>query len=249
MATTIKKKDGRKLENGHENILMDKLQQVATYRSVDGLPALKVAILADTVMRLAKGDARKAVGNEAGINGVEAVEEAGVPALRGLRRLGVDDLTRARQDVVEAVLPVVEVLLIDGAVVVARPSLRGNGSGSLLLNGNLGGVVDGSDGVLSIGIHCVNVVVYKKKVSWGITRNEKGPDVKSNGANERKEIGSVSGTRSHKMGWTGEKKSHGRYLYITSLDHISSKRRGGSARLPGSPPTHCITLAQTRRLH
>ena len=79
----------------------------------------------DAVVRLTKGDAGQAVGDEAGVDGVEAVEEAGEPAAGALRGLGVDVLARAREDVVEAVLPGVEVGGVDGAAAVLLTSVDG----------------------------------------------------------------------------------------------------------------------------
>lgn len=72
---------------------------------------------------LAKGDARKAVGQEAEVDGVEAVEEAGGPWLGVGRGLGVDVLARLAQDLVHLLLPVLDILVVDrAAVVVLRSS-------------------------------------------------------------------------------------------------------------------------------
>jgi len=84
---------------------------------VDGLVTLHVGRLVKTMMSLAKGNARNAVGHEADIDGVEAAEEAIVPRLRVFGRLGVDMLARLGQDVVDASLPVLHILVVDGAIV------------------------------------------------------------------------------------------------------------------------------------
>lgn len=78
-------------------------------------------------MSLAEGNARNATGDQAGIDGVEALKETGVPRLGLGRRLLVDVLARAGQDIVESVLPVLEVVVVDGTVVVL---LRSSGGGS-----------------------------------------------------------------------------------------------------------------------
>lgn len=65
-------------------------------------------------MSLAECDARQAVGDQAGVNGVEAVKETGEPSLRTLGGLGVDDFARTRENIIEAVLPVVHVDLVNG---------------------------------------------------------------------------------------------------------------------------------------
>lgn len=87
-----------------------------TNRGVDGLPALHAAILADAVMRLAKGDAGQAPCHQAGVDGVEAAKEGRAPGLGALGRLGVDVLAGFSQDLVEAVLPVLDIAVVDGAV-------------------------------------------------------------------------------------------------------------------------------------
>jgi hypothetical protein len=89
-----------------------------TYRGVDGLIASKVTALAKTVMSLAEGDARKAPGDQASVDGAAAAEEGVVPRLRSLRGLGVDVLAGTGDDIVDTVLPLVEVIVVDGTVVV-----------------------------------------------------------------------------------------------------------------------------------
>jgi len=102
-------------------------------------------------MRLSEGNARQAAGNEAGINRVEAVEETGEPGLRALRRLGVDDLGGLGEEVVEAVLPVLDVTVVDGA------GLRGAGSGGGSWWGGSAGL--GLDSGLDWGGHYYGIVV------------------------------------------------------------------------------------------
>jgi len=65
-------------------------------------------------MGLAEGDARQAPGHEAEIDGVEAAEQIGVPRARAIGRLGVDDIGGLGQDDVEAGLPVLDILVVNG---------------------------------------------------------------------------------------------------------------------------------------
>jgi hypothetical protein len=106
-------------------------------------------------MRLAKGHARQAAGNEAGVDRVEAVEETGEPGLRALGRLGVDDLGGLGEEVVEAVLPVLDVTVVDGA------GIRGAGSGGRSRRGGSAGL--GLDSGLDWGGHYYGIVVEKKR--------------------------------------------------------------------------------------
>ena len=77
-------------------------------------------------MRLTEGNARNAAGDQASIDRVEALEETRVPRL-GLRRgLGVDVLAGARQDIVESVLPVLEVVVVNRTIVVLLLSRGGH---------------------------------------------------------------------------------------------------------------------------
>jgi hypothetical protein len=92
--------------------------QEDTYRGVDGLIAIEVTVLAETVMGLAKGDTGNTAGDQAGVDGGEAAKEGVVPGLGRLGRLGVDMLAGAGEDVVEAILPLVEVVVVNGTVVV-----------------------------------------------------------------------------------------------------------------------------------
>lgn len=70
-------------------------------------------------MGLAKGHTRDAAGDRAEADGAEAAKEAVLPRLRRLGRLGVDMLARTREDIIEAILPFVEVVMVDWAVVVS----------------------------------------------------------------------------------------------------------------------------------
>ena len=93
-------------------------ERVAAYRGVDGLVAVHVGRLVKTMVGLAEGHAGNAVGDQAEVDGVKAAEEAVVPRLRALGRLGVDMLAGLGQDVVDPGLPVLHILIVDGAVVV-----------------------------------------------------------------------------------------------------------------------------------
>lgn len=86
-----------------------------TYRSVDRLIANEVGILVQPVVRLAEGDAGKAPGDEAKIDGREEFDEAVGPARGFSARLGVDNLGRASGNVLELVTPVLNVLVLNGA--------------------------------------------------------------------------------------------------------------------------------------
>ena len=55
------------------------LQHFSTYRSIDRRPALKVSVLVESVMSFAEDYAGAEAGHETGVDGVEAVEEAGRP--------------------------------------------------------------------------------------------------------------------------------------------------------------------------
>lgn len=66
-------------------------------------------------MGLAEGDAGHAAGDEAQVDGVEAAEEGVGPSLGGLGRAGLDDLGGLLEDLVELLLPLLDVALVDGA--------------------------------------------------------------------------------------------------------------------------------------
>jgi len=84
-------------------------------RGVDGLIALHVAILAVPVVGLAKGDAWAAVGHHAEVNGAAASKD-GIPKVLGLGAgFAVDDLAGIAENVVEPVLPVLDIVVVDGA--------------------------------------------------------------------------------------------------------------------------------------
>lgn len=69
-------------------------------------------------MGLAEGDTRDTAGDGTGVDGVEAAEEGRGPRLSVGGRLGVDMLAGAGKDIVEAVLPVLHVVVVNGTVVV-----------------------------------------------------------------------------------------------------------------------------------
>ncbi len=58
----------------------------------------------------------EAVGHQAEVDGVEAVEEARGPDLGVLGRLGVHNLAGLAEHLVDAVLPVLDITIVDGAV-------------------------------------------------------------------------------------------------------------------------------------
>ena len=67
-------------------------------------------------MRLAKGNARNAAGDQAQVDRAEAGEEAVVPWLRIGRGLLVDMLAGPGENVVEASLPFLDVVVADRAL-------------------------------------------------------------------------------------------------------------------------------------
>lgn len=69
-------------------------------------------------MGFTKGHARNTASDSAKVDRVEAAEKAVLPRSRGLGRLRVDVLTRASENVIETVLPFVEVVVVDRTVVV-----------------------------------------------------------------------------------------------------------------------------------
>jgi len=82
-------------------------------RGVDWLVSLKGAILAVTMMNLAEGHTWAAVGDEAGVNWVAAAKEGLAPFLGVHTALGVDDLAGIAKNVVESVLPVLDIVVVD----------------------------------------------------------------------------------------------------------------------------------------
>jgi len=84
-------------------------------RGVDGLVALKVAVLVDAVVSLAKGNAGQAPGDQASVDWVVEGPNGVVPGLGAFRGLGVDSLTRLGHEVAKALAPTSDVLLVDGA--------------------------------------------------------------------------------------------------------------------------------------
>lgn len=91
-------------------------QTGGTHRGVDGFIALETAILAQPVMGLTKGNARNAAGDQAQVDGAEAGEEAVVPWLRIRRGLLVDVFAGPGENVVEASLPFLDVVVADRAL-------------------------------------------------------------------------------------------------------------------------------------
>jgi hypothetical protein len=83
-------------------------------RSVDGLVAIEITVLAQTVVSLAEGNARNAASDQACVDWGEAREEGWEPALSSLVGARVDVLARSGENIVEAVLPVIDILVIDG---------------------------------------------------------------------------------------------------------------------------------------
>lgn len=65
-------------------------------------------------MCLAEGDARNAACDQAGIDRSEAREERIVPALSIRPGLGIDVLAGPGEDIIEAVLPVIDIFVVDG---------------------------------------------------------------------------------------------------------------------------------------
>jgi len=86
-------------------------------RSVDWLISLHVTVLARSVVGLAEGDTRAAVGHQASFNGHAASEEVVGPFLRTLWALVVDGSAGIAQNLVEAVLPVIDIMVVDWASV------------------------------------------------------------------------------------------------------------------------------------
>lgn len=92
---------------------------MSTYRSIDRFIALQAAVFPKTVMGLAKRHARDAASYSAKVNRAEAAEEAIMPRLGSLgMRLGVDVFTRTGENVIETVLPLVEVVVVNRTIIV-----------------------------------------------------------------------------------------------------------------------------------
>lgn len=105
--------------------------RVKTYRGVDGLIALHVAILVNSVVNLAECDTGDTASDEAKVNGVEAVEEVRGPANSATGRSRVDVVARSRQDIVESLLPVVHIVIVDRSTLGRSRRLNGCLSRSL----------------------------------------------------------------------------------------------------------------------
>jgi len=96
-------------------------------RGVDWFVSLKATILLVAMVNLAKGYARAAVGEQAGVNRIAAAEESRGPVLSITSALGVDDLASIAENVVEPVLPVIDILVVNGATLGWSWSWRSNG--------------------------------------------------------------------------------------------------------------------------
>jgi len=101
-------------------------------RGVDGLVSLEIAILVETVVSFAKGNAGQAPGNQAGVDWVVESEERIVEGLSTFRRLGVDNLTRLGEEVAKALAPTSHIPLINGTT-----------AGGLLLRGGHDNFLEG----------------------------------------------------------------------------------------------------------
>lgn len=88
---------------------------VSTYRSVDRLVSIEIGVLSETVVRLTEGNARNAASDQASIDRGEAGPEGREPALGVIAGARLDVLTGPGKNFVETVLPVIDVLVVDGA--------------------------------------------------------------------------------------------------------------------------------------
>jgi len=79
---------------------------------VDWLVALKGAVLASAVVNLAEGYARQAVGEQARVDRAAAAEEARAP-LTGISWAGSSDLVGVGESIIEAGLPVLNIMRVD----------------------------------------------------------------------------------------------------------------------------------------
>ena len=68
-------------------------------------------------MSLSKGDARNTACYSAEINGAETSKEAVLPRLRCGGGFGVDVFLGTGKDIVETVLPLVQIIVVDGTVI------------------------------------------------------------------------------------------------------------------------------------
>lgn len=85
-----------------------------TYRGVDRLVALHLAVLAQPVVRLAERDAWQAVGYETEVDRAAAPEQGAVPCLGRRGRGALDVLRGLGEHCVEALLPVLDIMVVDG---------------------------------------------------------------------------------------------------------------------------------------
>lgn len=92
-----------------------------TYRSIDRLPARQITIPAQAVVRLAKGNAGNAAANEASVDWRAAAAKASIPVPRPGRGLGLNMLAGPQEYVIESVLPLVQVVLVNGSGTLLSP--------------------------------------------------------------------------------------------------------------------------------
>ncbi|KAH8177042.1 hypothetical protein LIA77_02124 [Sarocladium implicatum] len=85
---------------------------------VDGFVALKIALVLNAVMRLAEGEARDAAGDQTSVHGAEAGPERVEPALGAFSGFGVELFRWLSENNIQAVLPVREVVILQGATAV-----------------------------------------------------------------------------------------------------------------------------------
>ena len=85
-----------------------------TYSGVYGLVTFHLAVLAEPVVRLAKGDAWQEVCDQAKVDRAAAAEQRVVPCLGGRGRSTLDVLRGLGEHRVEALLPVLDVMVVDG---------------------------------------------------------------------------------------------------------------------------------------
>lgn len=86
-----------------------------TYTGINWFVALHFAVLAQPVVSLAKGDAWQAVCYEAQVDGAAAAKQGVVPCLGGRGRGTLYVLRGLGEHGVEALLPVLDIVVVDGA--------------------------------------------------------------------------------------------------------------------------------------
>jgi len=107
---------------------------------VDGFVAFHVVILVETMVGLAESDAWDAVGHQAKVDWVKASKELISPRASISWALLVQGITTLSENIVEAVLPVIQVVVVNWTSVVISTNLLlgwdlGRGHG-LLFNGS-----------------------------------------------------------------------------------------------------------------